>query len=156
MWQLFCFEHALILLYRVKVQIKEALFMITLRVLKIPKYWANWITTSNLRKSHKKCLKPGNLCWMSASLQHLYVLKMKYDVIILSELLVATFCRLICCISIAHSADSAMWSRMAVGDEKRQLSHKISTLNNTVAGLTGSYCLTSAAKITSTTSVSTI
>jgi len=74
--------------------------------------------TSSLRRSHKKCLKPRNVCWMRTSLQHLYVLKLnvgqqqlyvvklKYEVIILSELFVATSFLPFYCINVAHSADS--------------------------------------------------
>jgi hypothetical protein len=73
--------------------------------------------TSRLRRSHKKCLKPRNLCWMRAPLQHLYVLKLnvgqqlyvvklKYEVIILSGLFVASSCLLFYCVNVAHSVDS--------------------------------------------------
>ena len=117
MWQLSWFENPLILFYRVKVQVKEVVLMTVVWVVKIPKCRANWNMTSSLQRSHKKCLKPRDVCWMRASLQHLYVLdlnvgqqlyvvRLKYEVITLSELFVATSFLPFYCINVAHSADN--------------------------------------------------
>jgi hypothetical protein len=132
-WQLdsstvFCFELALILLHRLNGQVTEAVLVIALWVLKVPKCWANGIMTRSLRRSHKNCLKPRNVCWMRASLQHLYVLKLNVGqqlcVVKLKREVVIPFCPFIV-LPYPCQQTAPMWSRMAVGGDKLQLSHKI-------------------------------
>ena len=55
--------------------------------------------------------------------QQFYVVKLKHEVIILSELFVATSFLPFYCINVAQSADSTVapvWSRMAVGGDNLQ------------------------------------
>jgi hypothetical protein len=87
--------------------------------------------TQELPKTKKCVLDAGIIatlvctaikCWAAVVA---YVVKLKCEVVIMCELFVASTFLPFYCINLALSADSILWSRMAVGGDKLQLSYNI-------------------------------